>query len=390
LSQTAAAQSTDRSLQIQTQDPRAVGDRRIRYLGIGAGIGGALAFGYYQMSDKGARSGRCKPLSCALPYLTISGGISGLFFARELAAQRRAELPRAGEALVFRTASIALPSAALAMAVRDSLFVAATDSGAQVFSALSSVSGLRPSGLRRRGAGLSDLRSVAIGGTDPRLYIGTGSALWETPLTTGLLSRVMGGPVDVLGANGNVVVAAIGNSLRVRRTTAGEARIDSLNAPTAITSAHFDRAGNTWWVTSDSLLFELTIPAGDTERPMLTERAAFTGQARAVATSPSWIAVALGGDGLLIWQRTSLTARSGVVSPIALRGEPRFAFGLAFVGDELFVAGGVDGITRVELSPVPRIVGSSRQAGYATTILAADGVLWVGDRNGNRILRIVP
>lgn len=365
-------------------EPKRPGDHRIRYLLTGVGIGGLLALGYYKMSDGGKQSGRCEPWNCALPYLTISGGIAGLFFAQEAAARRRAELPRAGDALTFRFTEVGLPAAASAIDVSDSIVAFATDSGAQVLNSAS-----RSVPLRRRGAGLSNLRSVAIGtpaaSTEPRLFIGTGTALWETPLTTGLLARVMDGPVDALGAHADVVVAAFGSTVRIRHTVNGVARLDSVDAGQAITAARYDAVSRGWWLTSDSALFELTVTDA---APTLVQRATFTGVARAVASSPSWVAVALGSDGLAIWPRTSLGG--GVITPIVLRGEPRFAFDLAFLGDDLFVAGGVDGVTRVQLSPGARVVGSSRQAGYATTIVADDGALWVGDRSRNRVLRIVP
>ena len=374
-----------RSRDAQTQPQPRRNDHRVRYLLAGAAIGGLLALGYYGISDGGKRSGKCQPMNCAMPYLTISGGLAGLFFAQEQAAQRRAEAPRAGDALVFNASDIALPAAASAIGVRDSIVAVATDSGAQVFGAAS-----RAVALRRRGAGLSNLRSVAIGtpvaSADPRLYIGTGTALWETPLTTGLLARIMEGPVDALDARGDVVVAAFGSTVRVRHTVNGAARIDSVDAAQAITAARYDETSGKWWLTSDSALFELTVTDA---APTLVQRAGFTGVARAVASSANWVAVALGSDGLAIWPRASLGG-SGVVTPIVLRGEPRFAFDVAFLGDALYVAGGVDGVTKVELASGARIVGSSRQAGYATAIVAENGVLWVGDRSKNRVLRIVP
>jgi len=378
------AQSAPRATDSPTPRQKEVGDRRFRFLGIGAAIGGLLALGYYQLSDGGERSGRCMPINCALPYLTISGGISGLFIARERAAQRRAETPRAGESLMFRFTETLLPTAANGLGVRDSVLAVATDSGVVVLS-----SGPRISTLRRRGAGLSNIRSVAITGDASTILIGTGTALWETPTSAGVLSRVVGGGVGALAAHGNTVVAAVGEKLVVRRTMSGSTRVDSLDAGTAVSSVRHDAFSGHWWVTADSSLFELTVSDSSLGAPVLTKRSTFGGEARAVAAASNWVAVALGSDGLAIWPRASLTGR-GVTTPIVLRGEPRFAFDLAFVNDALFVAGGVDGITHVELSVSPRIVGSSRQAGYATIIEAVDGVLWVGDRSKNRVMRIVP
>lgn len=378
------AQSRTRMTPAPSQDVAQRGDHRFRYMLGGAAVGGLLSFGYYQLSDRGANSGKCEPLNCALPYLSLSGAIFGLFLAKERSAQRRAESPRLGDAIEFAVSRIDLPSAASDIAVRDSVVVVSTDSGAQVFSAVP-----RPVGLRRRAAGLSNLRSVALSGApEAQLLIGTGTALWETPLTTGLVSRLMDGPVDALAANGNTVVAAFGNKVRVLQRGNGPQRLDSVTVSRPVTGASFDAASGNWWLTSDSLLYTLTVgPSGVSVR----EAATFVGQARAVASSANWIAVALGSDGLAVWPRTALSTGGGVISPIVTRGEPRFAFDLAFVGDDLFVAGGVDGVTRVSLEGgVLRVVGSSRQASYATTITSQNGVLWVGDTNGKRVIRIMP
>ena len=372
------------TLRPQDQATNQPGDHRFRYLLGGAAIGGLLALGYYQLSDGGKQSGRCMPLNCALPYLTLSGAISGLFLAREVAAQRRAESPRAGDALSFSFTDVKLPSAALDMDIRDTLLVAATDSGAQLLR-----SGPRPAALRRRGTGLSNIRSVALANSDNALVIGTGTALWETPLVTGVLSQIMSGAVDALSVHEGTIVASFGNVVRVRRSVNGATTLDSVISPAPISSIEYDDIAGKWWLTGDSLLFDLVITEGV---PVLAQRAQFMGTPRGVAFSRNWIAVALGSDGLAIWPRESVGGVGGDMAgaPMLLRGEPRFAFGVAFVGDELYVAGGVDGVTQVSVTGGPRIVGSFRGAGYATTILARDGVLWVGDRNKTRVMRIVP
>ena len=360
------------------------GDGRFKHMGIGVAVGGLLSVGYYFMSERGTRSGKCGPWNCAMPYLTVSGGIAGLFMSKELAAQRRAERPRVGDALEFASVEYLLPAAPTSLGLRDTLLAVATDSGAQVMSTVA-----RSAALRRRGAGLSDVRWVAISGGDPRLFIGTGSALWETPPTTGLLSRVLDGPVDALSAAGDIVVAASGPMLRIRRGEGTTARVDTVNAPAAVTSATFDPQTQKFWITTDSLILELTVGEG---APALQQRAVVSGNARAIATSSTTIAAALGSDGVAIWPREALTGGGGVTTPVLLRGEPRFAFDLAFLGQDLYVAGGVDGITRIELSPTARIVGSSRQAQYATSIVSDGTALWVGDRNTSRtrIIRITP
>ena len=357
-------------------------DGRFRYMGMGAAVGGLLAVGYYFLSERGERAGRCQPWDCAMPYLVLSGGLAGLFMARELSAQRRAERPRVGDALVFAAAEYRMPAEPNDLSLRDSLLAVATDSGAQVMSTVA-----RSAALTRRGGGLSDIRQVALGGTLERLYIGTGSALWETPTTTGLLTRALDGAVDALAASENTIVAASGRLIRIRTGTGDNARVDSIEAPAPVTSAQHDVQSGNWWITTDSLLLELSTNG----TPTLLQRAVLTGQARSVATHPNWIAVAQGSEGISIWPRDAITS-GGVTTPMQLKGEPRFAFDLAFFQGDLFVAGGVDGVTRITLNPTARILGSSRQAQYATSIVSDGTALWVADRTPGRtrVLRITP
>jgi hypothetical protein len=363
-------------------------DHRFRWMGIGASVGGLLAFGYYHASERGTRAGQCGAWDCALPYLSISGALTGLFLSRELAAQRRALSPRAGGALSFNSARLKLPAEAFALTTLDSLVFAATDSGVQVVNGAP-----RPSALQRRGGGLSLIRHIAVNRRDSSLLVGTGTALWQTPIAAGRLTRVLGGGVDALAATDDVVLAAEGARLQVRRLRGDQPHVDTLMAPAAISAAHYDVAAQRWWVTTDSAMYEVLMPtSGSSEAPVLTMRAATGSRVSAIASSPNWIAAAMGTEGVYIWPRENLAARpTGVQqAPFRLKGEPRFAFDLAFMGDELFVAGGVDGVTRIKLSPSPSILGASRQVAYATTILARDGVLWVGDRNGNGLVRLVP
>lgn len=360
-------------------------DHRFRWMGIGAAVGGLLSFGYYHLSERGERAGKCGPWDCALPYLSISGALTGLFLSRELAAQRRALAPRAGEALTFTATRLRLPSEVHAITVSDSLVFAATDSGVQVVR-----NAARPVALQRRGAGLSLIRQTALAPRDSLLLIGTGTALWQTPVTSGRLSRLLNGAVDALAAADDIVVAAEGRRLQIRRERADGATIDTLMSPAAVSTAHFDAAARRWWIGADSSLYELLIPP--TGAPSLVLRSSVGHTIGAIASGSNWIAATLGTEGVIIWTREMLEPRTVGIqqAPWRLKGEPRFAFDAAFMGSDLYVAGGVDGVTRIRLTPTPTILGASRQAAYATTIVARDGVLWVGDRNGTSLVRLVP
>ena len=91
---------------------------------------------------------------------------------------------------------------------------------------------------------------------------------------------------------------------------------------------------------------------------------------------------------MIAWRRDALSG--GIITPARITREPRFAYDLAFLGGALYVAGGVDGLFQLSLTPTARVVGSSRQLQFATTVRAANGVLWVGDRNRKSVVRVTP
>ncbi|MBL0169188.1 MAG: hypothetical protein IPP90_00455 [Gemmatimonadaceae bacterium] len=347
----------------------------------GALSGTVLAMGYYFLSEKGTRSSGCQPLDCALPFLAGSGAIAGLFIGRELDAQRRAFAPRAGEVIEFGFGEGKLLAPPSFIDVRDSLIAVVSDSGVQLLSATPA-----PKALRRRANGLSALRQVAIVPARGSLVLGTGTALWEASLLAGPATRLADGPVDALAANGDVVVSASGKRLRVRFGSGDMARGDSLELPLPISSVAYDSISRAWWVATDSQLVQVT--TNDQKLALTAVRLTLPASARAIATSAEWIAVAMGDEGVMGWRRDSLA--SALVPSVRVTQEPRFAYDLAFLGPTLFVAGGVDGLFQLSLSPVPRVVGSSRQLQFATTVRAGNGVLWVGDRNRVSVVRVTP
>ncbi len=360
--------------------PKGMRSRAALFSFFGAATGGVLAVGYHYLSTTSSRPGGCKPFSCAMPFLTISGAISGLFISRELDAQRRAESPRVGDVLSFGFTEVGALASPTAIDVRDSLVAVVSDSGAQLFSATAS-----PKALRRRGTGLNSMRQVAILPAAGSLVFGTSSALWEANLTAGPAARIGDGPVDALATSSDALLSASGRSLRLRRGTGAAARYDSLVMDGAIFALAYDSVSTMWWAALDSSLVEVMVGEGGLRT---ARRLPVPTTARAIATNGQWVAAALGDGGVIAWRRSALG--DSAVPPVRVTQEPRFAYDLAFLGDQLFVAGGVDGLFRLSLSPVPRVVGSSRQFPFATSIRSQGGVVWVGDRARRSVMRVTP
>ena len=381
-----AAQSATRRAGPSSMTPpnnprRPAGGTLARTSAFGALSGSVLAMGYYFLSEKGTRSSGCQPLDCALPFLVTSGAIAGLFIGRELDAQRRAFAPRAGEVIEFGFGEGRVLAPPTFIDVRDSLIAVVSDSGVQLLSATPS-----PKALRRRANGLSALRQVAIVPSRGSLVLGTGTALWEASLLAGPATRLSDGPVDALAASGDAVLSASGRRVRVRFGAGDAARSDSLELPQPVSSVAYDSVARAWWVATDSQVVQVT--SNDGKLALTTVSMALPATARAIATNAEWIAAAMGDEGIIAWRRESLGG--GVIASVRVANEPRFAYDLAFLGGALFVAGGVDGLFQLSLSPEPRVVGSSRQLQVATTVRAASGVLWVGDRNRMSVVRVTP
>ena len=152
---------------------------------IGALSGALMATAFYYISEEGTRSSGCDPLNCAMPFLSVSGAIAGMFIGREMDAKRRAFAPRSGESIEFGFAEVRVVGSPTYIDVRDTLMAVVTDSGAQLFSAA-----LAPKALRRRAGGLSTLRQVVLMPERGTLVLGTGTALWEANLVAGPATRL--------------------------------------------------------------------------------------------------------------------------------------------------------------------------------------------------------
>ena len=300
--------------------------------------------------------------------------------AKEVDAQRRVDTPRTGDNFTFAFAEAGTLGSLIAMDVRDSLIAVVSDSGAQLFSAAAT-----PKALRRRAAGLSSLRQVVIVPATQTMVLGTGTALWEASLGAGPATRIGDGPIDALASSSDGVMSAVGQRVRLRRGSGAAQRVDSVQLGGAISALAYDETSHHWWVALDTSLVQIT---ADEQGLHVGKTLGVPSTARSITTNGRWIAAALGDAGVIAWRREALGDASP--TPIRVSQEPRFAYDLAFFNDELFVAGGVDGLIRLSLSPSPRVIGSSRQFPFATTVKSQGGFVWVGDISRRTIARVTP
>jgi hypothetical protein len=176
--------------------------------------------------------------------------------------------------------------------------------------------------------------------------------------------------------------------VRVRRGLAAARETDTLDIGAPVSAAAYDPADSSWWVATDSALLQLRETSSGLMRATTLP---ISGEIRRIALGAQWIAAAAGSDGLFVWRRDAvrLAARAGVApAAVRLQNEPRYMYDVAVVGDTAFVAGGVDGLFRVDLGPTLAIAGSSNQFEYVTTVRVDRGVLWVGDRARRTLIRV--
>lgn len=366
---------------VAQRENRVSNSRLARYTGLGALTGAALALGYWSVSEEGQRGSDCRPLECALPYLTISGAIAGLFLGRELEMQRIALAPREGDVVRYASTAVKLVAPPTFFDARDTLLVVASDSGAQLVSATQP-----PRALATRAAGLRSIRQVTLLPTRGTLAIGTATALWEAPISSGPARRVSEGAVTALGASPGSLLSASGSTLLLHRSEP-TARMDSLDVGSAVDAVAWDSVDGVWWVAADSMLIRVRETQAGLERG---GQLGLPAPGRRIALSAGYVAVALGDAGLIAWPRAALTSaqQGGVIAPLRLSGEPRFVFDADFDGDLLYVAAGVDGLYRVALEDAPRVLDSTRQFPFVTLVKVEQGVVWIGDRGKMELVRL--
>ena len=363
--------------------------RRLKYTVVGSLVGAVLAAGYSTVVDKRIPPS-CDPWGCAMPYLSLSGALTGLFLAREIDAQRRAERPRVGIRDRVGLESALLPAMPQGMALRDTLIAIASDSGVSLFAAEA-----KPRALRRRGIGLRGLRDVALLPGNERLLLASDVALYGISTMAGSASRILDGAMTAIAVGGDGWLAARGAAVIVERQRGGNTVRDSIHIGTTAISAAYDERTGSWWVGTDSALLRVDWNADATASAItgvrlsmrVAERIPTDGGVRAIAASKDWVALALGEAGVMAWRRVD--SGGGVIAPVRLQSEPRFAYDLAFYNGTLLVAGGTDGLVRIALEPTPTVLGVSRDLPFAT-LVKVDGKngIWVGDRGRGTLNRV--
>lgn len=362
--------------------------RRLKYTVIGSLVGAVLAAGYSTIVDKRIPPS-CDPWGCAMPYLSVSGALTGLFLAREIDAQRRAERPRVGVRDRVDLENLLLPAMPNGMSVRDTLIAIASDSGVSLFAAEA-----KPRALRRRGIGLRGLRDVALLPGNERLLLASDVALYGIGTMAGAASRILDGAMTAIAVGGDGWLAARGAAVMVERQRAGVTVRDTIDIGTAAISAAYDEVTKSWWVGTDSTLLRLewnTAANREAAAGMrIAERINTGSGVRSLAFTREWIAAALGEAGVSAWRRVSSRDSSGgVIIPVRLQREPRFAYDLAFYNGTLLVAGGTDGLVRIALEPTPTVLGVSRDLLFATLVkVDAKNGIWVGDRGRGTLNRV--
>jgi hypothetical protein len=359
--------------------------RKILYSVVGAVLGTGMYYAYDRMSLGGERGNGCAPDSCALPYLSLAGALAG-FFAGYERDQSYALRYRYGTPVEFATSTLSLRGEQVSLAVGDTLVAVAGSEGVHVIG----TGGPRLRSVALRAAGFSGLSAVAFAEGGQRLGVASAQSVALLPPVSGrgVLARERGAEVLVATAGGLFV--GEGATLEwipdgMAGDSVGPWAGISLGAP--IRSGRVGPSGALTWFATDSGVVAVR-PTADA--PEVVRRVPTPFPARAVALSPDQrrLAVALGNRGLAVYA----VSADGSVAGTPLRWEgAQYAYDVAWLGGDLFVAAGTEGLYRLSVSEdAVNASELARDVGFPTALERRGSELFLLDRSAGALVRVEP
>ena len=315
--------------------------------------------------------------ACYVGAGALVGGIVGFFIGRE-ADQMYALRYRGAPRLSIPFLELPLDGDPLTLTARDTLVAVATSTGVTM---LASARALRP--LSRRATGIRNIAAVDLVPRSHALVIATPSGLYVYPPTHGPGIIVREGTIQAAAAADDHVFFAIGARVELAPPTSDTSRAwpgVELHAP--VTDLEWDARRRVLWALTDTLLVGLRL-GGDGLR--VSSRTRVDAGGRSLASGGDRIAIALGGDGVVMID---------VSDPDAPREAARwkgarFVYDAALATDRLYAGAGPEGVFVIDASAIPlRTIGLAFDLGFAATLLSRDGYTYILDRRTSSVRRI--
>jgi LVIVD repeat-containing protein len=275
-------------------------------------------------------------------------------------------------------ASVVLPNAPVAIAIRGSRVAVAGRVGFTVVE-----SGQELTIAAHRGAGLSGIVALDFVSDSGEVVVAAGSGTYLFPSGNGGGELIRLGAASATASVPGRLFFAIGTRVETAPASADSLREwPGLDLGATVHALAYDSASAVLWAATDSGMTALRVSGDSLVRLALI---AVGGTPTSLKVRDSRLAVALGAGGARVFDVSDPTAPR----PLGRWRDARFVFDVAIAGPRLYAAAGQAGVYILDISATePSVIGLARDLGYATTIAASQGYLYVLDRSRNELRRI--
>jgi hypothetical protein len=344
--------------------------------GVGAAITGTLAV-LYAANFEG-NIGGCSKAACVVPVTVGFGTTMGFLIGNEMDKLHRLRYGHAPP-ISLRGVELALAGEPPDLALRaGSVYV----TGGEAVEVIATGPRLSRTAVKARG--LRGIGPVAPDAVQNTLLVGTAVGLYRFPLGTdepGALAYP--GEISALSADGQLLVVGMGPEIRLLRVADSlELVADSLPEDARVVDLGWAGDRRFWVLTEDRLAaFDVDQAGGVTPRGALTMSA--VARRLTLADTLAIIAAGSGGVYAVDIRDPDHPTEAGNWSG------SRFAYDVAILRDQVFVAAGPEGLYVLRLTAqgfTP--VGLSRNVGFIAAVEAGPDAIYLLDRTGLALRRV--
>ena len=360
----------------QKKDPAARKPRSVIFAVLGAVTGAAVSGMYAFTEHENSSPGQCTSGTCVLTVASVSGALVGLMIGREF-DQLHTLRYRGGAPLFPRIDAVGLNSEAFVVAVRDTLIAVGGRSGVQMVANNASLKVTE-----RRANGIRGISAVDIVPGSGSIALGSPSGFYLYPPRSGPGMLLREGETTALVAAADRIYFATGSRIEVAPASADTLRTwPGIDIGTRIVGLAYDEPGAVLWAVSDSSLLAFR-PEGDSLISVTSVR--LPGRARTIMAADKHVAVALGEEGVVLYNASDAAAPK---EHGRWKGA-RFVYSASIANDRVFAAGGLDGVyVLTRTVDGLETMGLASELGFATLLVTRGPYTFLVDRNTNSLRR---
>jgi hypothetical protein len=342
---------------------------------IGAAVGTAVGSSYIAFQGQ-SQPGNCGKPSCVVAVTVSAGALIGYMIGREFDDLHALRF-RGGAPLNPDNISAGLSGDPTLLTVENDLIAVGGTAGVQFFR--NTPTQLRADG--RRAAGVRGIAALDLA-QPGAMALGSVTGLYLFPPREGPGALVRPGEIGAAVATVDRVFIGTGSRVESAPLSADTSRTwPGVDVGARVRDLEVDLARSIVWAVTDSALVALRI-AGDSLESI--SRVPVEGRPRALAVEASRVAVAVGEQGVRLFDAADVAAPSLTA---AWEGA-RFAYDVSLAGSRMFVAAGPEGLYVIDITAAPTVVGLARELGFAAAVTSFGQYTYVLDRSTNSVRRI--